>query len=129
MTSCEPRRNMALSAVLCLLSWSPAVADEPEEAKPFEVASSDIAVATRDASAVYLQIQEADANKCSIPRLYAPLVSSTWQDSGEAVQVTPEQDHWVIKWKRPSAESKTIVLKFGAHPATKEELEPIVAQS
>lgn len=130
MTPLPSQFSILTSSSLCLWCLAPLLAQaQSGDPTPFAEASSETAKATRDASSLYLEIQDDAAKMCSIPRLYAPLVSSVWQDTGESVQVTPEQQHWGIKWKRKAVKGKTIVLTFGTRPVMKEEQKPIRAQS
>lgn len=106
---------------------SPVLAQDPT---PFDQADSEGVTASRDASHVYLKIAEGTKSPINIPRLAAPLRSVHWSEDKDAVvTVTPEQEYWVIKWKKRPSGTANLTLEFGAAPKLLSEIIPITSQA
>ncbi|MEZ6136797.1 MAG: hypothetical protein R3C53_18025 [Pirellulaceae bacterium] len=119
---------------LCILCTLSATLFAQREEPTFEELSSPLITGgklTRSTEAVRIAVESpGEKGQIHIPRFAAPLQSVAWlgDSSGEpAPTVTPEQEHWIVKWTSQPANSTTIELKFDAKPALIDETIPVEA--
>ena len=115
-----------LTTIILLVFFALPAAGEVQS-KRFEAADSEGVIASRDSTALYLQVDANIKSPIKIPRLAAPLRSMIWQGSitDDGLSLKPEQDHWVINWKNKPAKNATLMIQFGDVPLLLDEVKPI----
>lgn len=112
----------ALVFLVCLVLPSLSSAEQQR----FEAAESKDVQATRGERTVRLLIAAKMDGPVTIPRLAAPLRSMHWEgeDADAGLRLKPEQETWIITWKKRPKGDATLVLEFDAEPLLLSEVTP-----
>lgn len=67
------------------------------------------------------------SGEITIPRFYASIKQATWGDGSGEVDVHPEIEHWIVRWKDKPAGQDNITIAFDQPPLMLKEQKPVMA--
>lgn len=100
----------------------------PDQAQPLQhPAIAGASVARMDHQLYVMPAAASEQKTATLPRMAASLKSVQWLGHSQATapSLTPEPDHWVLRWDERPAGAAAIVLSFDQYPQLLSELQPI----